>query len=117
MPIYKSIFTFDDDLENRIKSICYDPLSKGTIRKIQQESNQRKGMIYPGAKFSGFQTSNSVGVTNSLNPNNNGSGNENDQRYDVTVELQDVDLINSLVAGYLTISNLTTVIKISKYLF
>ena len=106
MPIYKSVFTFDDDLENRIKSLCYDPLPKEPIRRIQEESNQRIGMIYPGAKFSGFQTSNTstgTGITG------NSSGFDNDQRYEVTVELQSVDMLNSLISGYLTISNLTTV--------
>ena len=107
MPIYQSTLTFDDDLENRIKSLCYEPLPKDSIRRIQQESNQRIGMIYPGAKFSGFQSSNtSIGIR-STEPASNGL--DSDQRYDVTVELQSVDMINSVITGYLTISNLTTV--------
>ena len=103
MPIYQSVFTFDDDLENRIKSLCYDPLPKDPIRRINQESNQGIGMIYPGAKFSGFQSSNATTGTGMT------SGYDGDQRYEVTVELQSVDMINALISGYLTISNLTTV--------
>ena len=107
MPINQSVLNFDDDLENRIKSLCHDPLPKDAVRRIQQESNQRAGMIYPGAKFSGFQTSSTstgTGIAGSVN-----SGYDNDQRYEVTVEFQSVDMINSLLSGYLTISNLTTV--------
>jgi len=109
MPIYKSIFTFDDDMENRIKSLCNDPLPKDTTRRIQQESNQRIGMIYPGAKFSGFQSSNASTGPGMIGAGGGGGGYDNDQRYEVTVEFQSVDMINSLISGYLTISNLTTV--------
>lgn len=101
MPSYKSVFTFDDDLEKRIKNICYDFTAKDTVRRVQCEANQGIGIIRPGAKFSGFQSSN--GSTNV-------GGLDNDQRYEVSVELQNVDLINSLVTGYLTISNLTAVL-------
>ena len=100
MPIHKSIFNFDDDLEKRIKNLCLDPLPKSSTRRIQSEANQRIGMIYPGAKFSGFQSSNGMGA---------GSGGGEDQRYEVTVEFQNIDLIDSLMSGYLTISNLTSV--------
>mgnify|MGYP003442854355 CR=1 FL=1 len=98
MPINNSVFVINDDLEARIKNICYDPLPKSAIRRIQCEENQRLGMIQPGAKFSGFQSS------------SNGVGsNADEQRYEVTVEFQNVDIIDSLASGYLTISNLTTV--------
>ena len=103
MPIYKSVFTFDDDLEKRIKNICHDFTPKESIRRIQCEANQGLGIIRPGAKFSGFQSSNST--TGTLNA----SGLDNDQSYAVSVEFQNVDLINSMVTGYLTISNLTAV--------
>jgi hypothetical protein len=108
MPI--SVFNFDDDLEKRIKNICYDFSPKDTIRRIEWEANQGIGIIQPGAKFSGFQSSNSVSGTNIIN-SAGGGGLDNDQRYEVSVEFQNVNLIDSLVTGYLTISNLTTVIK------
>lgn len=60
-------------------------------------------MIYPGSKFSGFQSSNNAA---------NGIGGMNisdDQRYEVNVEFQTVNLADSMATGYLTISNLTTV--------
>ena len=99
-----SIFTFDDDLEKRIKNICYDFTPKDSIRRIECEANQGIGIIHPGAKFSGFQSSNSSsGTTISA------GGLDNDQRYEVSVEFQNVNLIDSMVTGYLTISNLTTV--------
>lgn len=107
MPSYKSVFTLNDDLETRIKNICHDPVPKDTIRRIQCEGNQGRGMIRPGAKFSGFQSSNNGTTIGSVNGND-------DQRYDVTVEFQNVDLLSSLASGYLTISNLTTV-KLSSY--
>lgn len=107
MPTHKSIFTFDDDLESRIKNICYDPLPKNTIRRIQCEANQGIGIIRPGAKFSGFQSSNNSGISGG-----NGNGvNSDDQSYEVTVEFQNVDMLDSLASGYLTISNLTAVQK------
>jgi hypothetical protein len=99
MPINNSIFTINDDLETRIKNICYDPLPKVAVRRLQCEENQRLGMIQPGAKFSGFQSSNGTNV----------GMNADDQRYEVTVEFQNVDIIDSLASGYLTISNLTAV--------
>lgn len=97
MPINQSIFNFEDDLEKRIKNICFDPHPKTSIRRIYCEDNQKIGMIYSGAKFSGFQSS------------NGGMGTGDDQKYEVTVEVQNVDSINSLITGYLNISNLTTV--------
>ena len=96
MPVHQSNFNFTDDLEKRIKNICFDPLPKTSIRRIYCEENQKLGIIYSGAKFSGFQSSNGVG-----------SG--DDQRYEVTVEIKNVDAINAMITGYLTISNLTTV--------
>lgn len=105
MPTFKSVFTFDDDLEKRIKNLCYDPTPKESIRRIQCEANQSIGMIYPGSKFSGFQSSNNSA---------NGIGGMNihdDQRYEVNVEFQTVNLADSMATGYLTISNLTAVQK------
>lgn len=102
MPI--SIFSFDDDLERRIKNICYDFTPKDSIRRIECEANQGIGIIHPGAKFSGFQSSNS-----SSGSTIGSGGLDNDQRYEVSVEFQNVNLIDSMITGYLTISNLTTV--------
>lgn len=96
MPVHRSNFNFTDDLEKRIKNICFDPLPKTSIRRIYCEENQKLGIIYSGAKFSGFQSS-------------NGSVSGDDQRYEVTVEIKNVDAINAMITGYLTISNLTTV--------
>lgn len=97
MPINQSILTFNnDDLEKRIKNLCYDPVPKESIRRIQCEANQGNGIIHPGARFHGFQLSNTTGM-------------ENEGRYDVSVEFQNVDMMNSMLSGYLTIKNLTTV--------
>lgn len=101
MPINQAVFTFNDDLEKRIKNLCYDPLPKDSIRRIQCEANQGIGMIHPGARFNGFQSSNTTGI-------------ENEGRYDVSIEFQNVDMINSMLSGYLTIKNLTTVSQIKK---
>ena len=103
MPVNQSIFNFTDDLEKRIKNICFDPLPKTSVRRIYCEENQKLGMIYSGAKFSGFQSSNGTGMSGA------GAGAGDDQRYEVTVEIKNVDAINAMITGYLTISNLTTV--------
>ena len=106
MPIYQSVFTFKDDLEGRIKNICHDPVPKDSIRRIQCEANQGIGMIHPGARFNGYQSSNnSVGGSVGMSLESDAG------RYEVTVEFQNVDLINSMLSGYLTIKNLTTVIS------
>lgn len=100
MPINKKRFVFDDDLEVRIKANSDDTVPKDAIRRIYSEFNQGVGMIRPGAKFSGYQSS------------NGGSGNimlNDEHRYEVSVQFQDVDMINSHASGYLTISNLTAV--------
>ncbi len=81
----------NDDLEERIKNLCYDPLPKASIRRHYNESTQRMGILSPGAKFVGWQ-----------------SGTEQ-QRYEVNVEIQDVNLNDSQLCGYLTICNLTAV--------
>ena len=89
MPIYQSVFTFKDDLEGRIKNICHDPVPKDSIRRIQCEENQGIGMIHPGARFNGYQSSNnSVGGS-------------------VGMSLES----DAGRSGYLTIKNLTTVIS------
>lgn len=93
MPINNSKFTINDGLEERIKNICYDPLPKPSVRVLYHEPVQRLGILSPGAKFSGWQS---------------GNGSADEQRYEVNVEIQDVNLRESRLSGYLNISNLTT---------
>lgn len=85
-------FNINDGLEERIKNLCYDPVPKPSIRSLFHEPVQRLGILAPGARFSGWQ-----------------SGSADDQRYEVNVQIQDVNLNESRLSGYLNISNLTTV--------
>jgi hypothetical protein len=91
-------FCVNDGLEERIKNICYDPLPKASIRRHYTESVQRLGILAPGSKFCGWQ-----------------SGNADEQRYEVNVQIQDVNIAESRLSGYLNISNLTTVSKEAYY--
>lgn len=85
-------FCSNDGLEERIKNLCYDPVPKPSIRSFFHEPVQRLGILAPGAKFTGWQ-----------------SGNADEQRYEVNVQIQDVNLKESRLSGYLNISNLTAV--------
>jgi hypothetical protein len=85
--------SFNDDLKRRVQMRVVDAAEPSAlVRRHCSEANQSLGVLCSGAKFSGFQSSSSA---------------NDDSRYEVSVELQYVDLKNSHLCGYLNISNLT----------
>lgn len=85
---------FEDGLERRIRSSCLDITPRESVRRVYAESNQRLGMLAPGAEFYGFQSSK---VSNE------------EFRYEVSVEIKEVNVRDAHLAGFLKISNLTQV--------